>query len=214
MARRGGAGVGGGLTQPLHHQAAAQEESSSSVPCILFLEGWSPGPFLYLQRALKQQWQVRDVDDDDRTSSSSRMTSRSNSRPSSGIRILQPRLDMPPMTCTWCCNVRFAIMMLVWFLYLWAARRMLQRAPVAAVYYQYLILLTLMGLVLMRAIVSEVIRMSIRYNLELVQGLLSKHKNNIVLVVGFSWGAAMGAELVAQGILGSYNNDNDNAVDR
>jgi hypothetical protein len=164
-----------------------------------------------------------DTNENDNNASSRNSTTRTGTAPgagrrsTAGIRILQPSLDMPPVTCTWCCNWRFGVMILALILYIWGARRTCQRVldkhhSTIVVYYQYLVLLTLIGLVLMRAVVSEVIRISVRHNLDMCQRLLAKHKN-IVMVVGFSWGGAIGAELVAQGILGSYyceNNNNNN----
>ena len=46
---------------------------------------------------------------------------------------------------------------------------------------------------------GHVVRYSIQHNVRLCQRLLAQHK--VVLVIGFSWGAAMAAECIAQGIL-------------
>ncbi|KAL7579310.1 hypothetical protein ACA910_013993 [Epithemia clementina (nom. ined.)] len=150
--------------------------SSSSDPCVLILNGWSPGPLWYLKRTLRQQ--------------------------QTSLRIIEPVLDMPPVGIRWCCNTRFALLVALYGYFIWYARHLCAglKSQESPAYYQCLLLSTFMGLVWFRALVSEVVRYSMQRNVDLCQRLLSQN-SNVVLIIGFSWGGAVGAELAAQGLL-------------
>lgn len=163
------------MAKPLYHQ---QQQLQSSLPRpdprVLFLDGWSPGPLVYLGQCLERRY---------------------------GATILLPKLPMPPFSGNWC-EPRFfllsvALVVVPWMLF----RFFIQRVALGAIGQILSVAATLFAtLYCARQLVAYIVRSSIQRGVDICRDLL--HQQKIDLVVGFSWGGAVLAELVVQGLLG------------
>ena len=136
----------------------------------LILGGWSPGPFYYLESYLEHD---------------------------KGYRLVRPALEMPPMTIGWCCQWQVILLLSVYAMFLWFMRQWCRRLrrqdtawPVVGAY-----LLILVATVLwFRILVALAVHSSIQSNVKKCRQLIEDY--NISLVLGFSWGGAVAAELL------------------
>lgn len=142
-------------------------------PYILLVEGWSLGPLAYLRAGLKH----------------------------GRARVLQPRLPMPPLLGLWWYDANFLAMLIALLGFFWVLRKIIQpRADrMSSGAWIVFVALSLSATILwIRLMAAVVVRSAVRRGVETCQKLLEQH--NVVLVVGFSWGGAVLAELLVEAL--------------
>ena len=148
-----------------------QQQQQQHARTALVLGGWSPGPFYYLESFLKEQ----------------------------GFILLKPVIEMPPVTAGWCCTWQAVLLLLgyiafTWFMRRWCRYITRRRHPLGLLgAWAVLLLVTCAWL---RLLVAHAVHASIQYNVRLCQRIMVERR--ISLVIGFSWGGAVAAELLAQ----------------
>jgi len=137
----------------------------------LILGGWSPGPLSYLASFLHDEL---------------------------GYALLQPAIEMPPITWGWCCHSSqtLVLLLVVYGVFVWIVRMWWFRDTHNWRSYTGEVVMVLLGfLAVSRLIVALAVHSSMRYNVELCRQLVAKY--NASLIVGFSWGGAVAAEVLA-----------------
>ena len=138
-------------------------------PVALILGGWSPGPFYYLESFLQDEL---------------------------GFLLLRPPMEMPPVTWGWCCHYSWQMLLLSFTFagFLWLVRVWCKSASSCS--YAAAGVVTFMGtLFWLRLVVACAVHSSMQYNIQLCRRLLVEY--HVSVVVGFSWGGAVAAELLA-----------------
>lgn len=157
-------------TSPCHYSLAEtdQEENSSSttaLPTVLLLRGWTDGPLSHLRSKLYSNEYQCDV--------------------------IEPNLLMPPWRGLWCLDCNFILMFMLCvgvFLSLCLSIRGFDgfgghgTSRISAI-----ILLFCFLCFCIRITVAVVTRSSIAHGVDLC--LKEMRRRNVVLIVGFSWGA-------------------------
>jgi hypothetical protein len=134
----------------------------SARPVVLIVGGWSPGPLMYLKSFL----------------SSHRCS------------IVEPRnLPMPPFPGSWCCDPKVMAMFIVLIVLLWMSSRIHHYAPSVL----WNVVAVVAALVWVRLLALVVVRSSIRKSIQIcLEVIRQQEEGNVnVIVIGFSWGAAV-----------------------
>ncbi|CAB9498677.1 expressed unknown protein [Seminavis robusta] len=145
-------------------------DSSTMKPTVLLLRGWTPGPVYALRNRLQTEF---DCD------------------------VIEPNLLMPPFYGIWCLDTNFLLMLLVcggllWSLVkVWVQFESLER-------FTFLAILVAFGIFWIRLMVAVVARSAIADGVE--KCLKEMRRRNVVLCVGFSWGAGVLTELLTKDI--------------
>lgn len=160
-------------TRPLSSTNAPTEANLLPRRNVLILGGWSPGPLESLEASLAHR----------------------------GCTLVRPRIEMPPMTCGWCCHWHFAGIMAGGSLVLWAlgclVRQPIRQAYGVAWYSLWLFAVVLpTTLLCLRLLVASAVHTAMQANVRLCRNILAAQE--ICLVIGFSWGGAVAAEVLAQ----------------
>lgn len=147
-------------------------------PTILLLEGWTPGPLTHLHKFLKG----------------------GNSTP---YKILEPSLPMPPFVGLWWYDRNVIVMFGGLIGIIWSGCRFL--VQVASAYggtARILCSFAVLAVILfwIRLVACVAVRSSIQRGVDICLQQMRDH--NVVAIVGFSWGGAVLAELMAQGQVG------------
>ena len=148
------------------------DDSFSRHRTALILGGWSPGPFLYLEPFLQDEL---------------------------GFRLLHPSIEMPPVTCGWCCTWQALVLLAAYVGFIWLVRHisLIAREGYGAWASLGSVLLISVGTLLwIRLAASYAIQSAIQFNVNLCQRALLDH--DIDLIIGFSWGGAVAAELLTE----------------
>ena len=116
----------------------------------------------------------------------------------SAYTIVQPRnLPMPPIPGSWCCDVKVLLMAVVLGFLLWASCRLHEYLPGGIIWNLLAIVATFIWF---RYLAAIVVRVSIRKSVQICLDSIRQHDN--VIIIGFSWGGAVVAEMLASGMLG------------
>ena len=183
-----------------NHTGEASSLHDEPTFYVLILNGWSPGPLGYLKHAIRHHFKTNRRTE---PSTATAMSTPACLGSRDVVCILEPALDMPPVTAHWCFNPHFAVwatlytLLVGWTLHL--ACGPFRNSLVTLV--PSLGLSLLVAVLGGRLLVAHVVRRSLQVNVRLCQTLLERYP--ISLVLGFSWGGAVGAELAAQGLLSS-----------
>ena len=174
-------------------------------PVVMLVEGWSLGPLLYLRAGLKR---------------------------GNRVRIIQPRLPMPPLLGWWFWDLNFfglfTIFVVYCLVFVWPFVVILLRegfhddnndnkSPLVAKqsWTKWMLLLVFHLILILGAIrimAAVVVRSSKRKGMEICLREIRDHK--VSVVVAFSWGGAVVTELLAAGYLNNHNDDHvDDNVD-
>ena len=132
-------------------------------PRILILGGWSPGPLHHLKYYLKQKNCV----------------------------VIEPNIPMPPMGCSWCCDVSMFALLAVLGLMMWGCISV-QHTRGAR------LIIVAVSLVLLRRCVAWIVRRSIKRGVQQAERYLPE----VAIVIGFSWGGGIVAELLRRALVG------------
>ena len=134
-----------------------------SLPVVILIGGWSPGPLIYLQRFLQTQKRCNVVE--------------------------LKHLPMPPFPGSWCWDRN--VITMVGGLYL--SFRLISRLEHESSSVRLLILRILFGSMVciwFRFLAAVVVRSSIREGVQLCLKEINRHEGHVVLVA-FSWGGAV-----------------------
>mmetsp|Transcript_1837 Transcript_1837/g.3697 ORF Transcript_1837/g.3697 Transcript_1837/m.3697 type:complete len:332 (+) Transcript_1837:27-1022(+) len=143
---------------------------------IVIVGGWSPGPLGHLEQVLLAE-RCRDV-----------------------VKPKNMNLWMPPFPGIWCCNPYVVLVSFV----LGATIYLSITADVSAVLRLSIVVLALgWG----RLLAALVVRTSIESSIRIIsrEGLAKDIDHNKVFFIGFSWGGAIVAEMIARGMIGGLN---------
>jgi hypothetical protein len=161
------------LESPLQVQSSdASTPNIIMIPTVLFLKGWTPGPIDHLRGRLQKEFSCD---------------------------VVEPDLLMPPFSGIWCWDRNFLLMLgvcggLLWSLvHVWRQFDSWERVA-------FLALIVLFGIFWIRLMVAVVTRSSIADGVE--KCLKEMRRKNVVLCVGFSWGAGVLAELLTRDVPG------------
>jgi hypothetical protein len=133
-----------------------------SLPVVILIGGWSPGPLIYLKRFLQTQQRCN---------------------------VVEPKhLPMPPFPGSWCWD-RGVITMVMWLClsFMLISRLEPESSSVKLI---LRILFGSMVCVWFRFLAAVVVRSSIRKGVQLCREEAYRHEGNIVFVA-FSWGGAV-----------------------
>jgi len=161
------------MMRPLSSDFVAKEEDTGQL-CAVILGGWSPGPLVYVAPYLVQYHHAT---------------------------LIRPSIPMPPVA-NWCAP-RYGLFLIVLVLLFWAGRHIIGDAGKAfgIVGYLFALLAVLVLLVYyIRWMVAEIVRSSVRRGVQMCLEILSEH--HVDIIVGFSWGGAVLAELLVEGLVG------------
>eukprot|EP00977_Amphora_coffeiformis_P017263 scaffold5535_cov180-Amphora_coffeaeformis.AAC.2 len=145
----------------------AQEEANNTKVALI-LGGWSPGPLYYLAPFLQHEL---------------------------GYALLQPAIEMPPVTWGWCCRASSLLLLVVYGGIVWLVRIWCRGTSSWWSYAAAVVVAFLGSLVWLRLLVAQAVHASMQYNLQVCRQLINEY--NVSLVVGFSWGGALAAEILA-----------------
>ena len=132
-------------------------------PRILILGGWSPGPLNHLKNFLQQRNCV----------------------------VIEPSIPMPPMGCSWCCDISMVALVCVVGLMLWGCQIAGSLKNLGMIIGTR-ILLVAVSLVLIRLCIAWLVRRSIDKGVQHAKRFLPP----TTIVIGFSWGGCVAAELL------------------
>lgn len=113
---------------------------------------------------------------------------------------LEPSIPMPPMGCSWCLDIGMAMLAVMIGLTVWAcvilddfikSRAWLAVARLAVI---------VTGLVLSRLCVAATVRGSMQKGVNIASRIL--REQNVAVVIGFSWGGGVLAEMLRLGLVG------------
>lgn len=139
-------------------------------PRILILGGWSPGPLNHLKNYLQHRNCV----------------------------IIEPNIPMPPMGCSWCCDISMLVLLGVVGLMVWGCQALAASMTNLGLLIGTCILLVAVSLVLIRLCVAWLVRRSIDKGVHQAKRFLP----DAALVIGFSWGGCVVAELLRRECIG------------
>lgn len=148
------------------------------IPTVLLITGWTDGPIKYLRNRLQNDLQCN---------------------------IVEPRLLMPPFRGLWCFDMNFCLMCGVVLGLLWGLHKVLfqfesinnEHNPAQQILYFALLFGVLCYWI--RLMVAVVCRSAIADGVEKCLQEIRRQNQNVVLCVGFSWGAGVLAELLSRG---------------
>lgn len=143
---------------------------------IVIVGGWSPGPLHHLKQAV------------------SALGCHEIIEPS------QLNQFMPPFPGLWCCHPAFIIMA-----FMLGATVFLAVTASTTIFLRLLIVLLAFGW--LRILVGVAVRTSIETSIRRIrqEGLEDGKDPNRILLIGFSWGGAVVAEMIARGMVGGVN---------
>ena len=143
---------------------------------IVIVGGWSPGPLGYLKQALSAE---------------------------SCPNVIEPKnmnLFMPPLPGLWCCHpfVLLVILILILMVYLSITSKV-------SIFGR--LLLVVLALACCPMLAGVVVRTSIETSIQIIyREIIDKAiDHNNLLLIGFSWGGAVVAEMIARGMLGGQD---------
>lgn len=148
-------------------------EADRSLVPVLIIGGWSPGPLMYLKRGLRRQ-----------------------------CIFLEPSVPMPPVGCSWCIDKHMLALLCVLAFMSWSCHDMGGRID-----RKWLLFLTRVGivavsLVVIRFLVAGIVRSSVQKGVQIAHQCLQRHRN-VAVIIGFSWGGGVVAEMLRQGLVGN-----------
>mmetsp|Transcript_2652 Transcript_2652/g.6261 ORF Transcript_2652/g.6261 Transcript_2652/m.6261 type:complete len:257 (+) Transcript_2652:2-772(+) len=143
---------------------------------IIIVGGWSPGPLGYLERILSAE-RAHDI-----------------------VHPKKISLWMPPFPGTWCCHPYVLLMTFV-------LGAIIYLSATAYVTIFLRLMMVVLALAWSRLLVGVVVRTSIETSIWMIcrEGLTENIDRDRVLVIGFSWGGAIVAEMIARGMIGGMN---------
>ena len=147
--------------------------SSHRSDVVIILGGWSPGPLLYIENTFVSQ----------------------------GCMILMPTIPMPPMPGSWCCHPKVLLLVVLQVVIYTLLHTFTNGWSFA--------LWTLIDVVIwFRILAAIVVRSSIDRSIQITTNMLleqqqeaNNNKTNVI-IVGFSWGGAVLAEMLAKNMVG------------
>jgi hypothetical protein len=142
-----------------------------SLPVVILIGGWSPGPLIYLQRFLQTQKRCNVVE--------------------------LKHLPMPPFPGSWCWDRN--VITMVGGLYL--SFRLISRLEHESSSVRLLILRILFGSMVciwFRFLAAIVVRASIQKGVKLCREEMNRHEEGNVILVAFSWGGAVSTRMLRQ----------------
>lgn len=151
------------------------DDNTANGVNIMILGGWSPGPLPYLTRGIRRN-----------------------------CHFYQPNIPMPPVGCTWCCDKGFVALLAVLALMSWSCHavgssEIGNRALIAVARFAIVV-----GcLILIRFCIAWIVRGSVQTGISKARALMQQHE--IGLIIGFSFGGAVVAEMVRRGIVGNHS---------
>jgi hypothetical protein len=124
--------------------------------------------------------------------------------------VLSPSIEMPPMTCGWCTHWHVILLFGLYAGFLWIILHSIQ--SFLAVF------LTIIGtMMFVRLLVACAVHQSVQSSIRIYQQLLTEYE--VDLVLGFSWGGAVLAELLTKSqqtltttLQEPFHNDNNVAM--
>mmetsp|Transcript_23177 Transcript_23177/g.52948 ORF Transcript_23177/g.52948 Transcript_23177/m.52948 type:complete len:256 (-) Transcript_23177:164-931(-) len=140
---------------------------------VLILGGWSPGPLPYLQRCFEHS-----------------------------CIFLEPAIPMPPVGFLWCRNrgvlaliatIFFTIQI---FIAIYRTNFVYGARPLCSVF------VVALSVPLLRGCVAWIVRDAVAEGVRLATPLCENRSGGAAVVVGFSWGGHVGAEMLRQGLVG------------
>jgi len=161
------------------------KDKNDDTRYALFLGGWSNGPLPYLQSALPDHY-----------------------------RVIQPSIPIPPIAGGWCWSSRVWGMILVWglinwlllkfFFYVWQSSTLDHRWMVAVLGEFSLLVWNVFWF---RWVVGVIVRTSVQTGCDIVRQTLQHYYPAVDIVIGFSWGGAVLAELLATSTVNDLDDD-------
>mmetsp|Transcript_27613 Transcript_27613/g.42481 ORF Transcript_27613/g.42481 Transcript_27613/m.42481 type:complete len:246 (-) Transcript_27613:280-1017(-) len=114
---------------------------------------------------------------------------------------IEPSIPTPPVGCSWCLDKSVLALAIVLIIMFWSSGRVF----VAHGLQSMILRLATMGICvfLVRLCVAGIVRGSVAKGVRVVKRTLQQNRDNVKIVVGFSWGGGVVAELIRQGVVGS-----------
>lgn len=160
--------------------AAHPPRNDDTNRTALILGGWSPGPLWYLVPYLQNELGFRNIIQPDRL------------------------LEMPPMTCGWCCRSKSLILVSsIYTVFLWWMRRQLLLGAGHSFSFRLAVIAGILcgTLLWLRMLLAFAVHTSIQHNVKVCRRILNQYHNSnesdIFVMLAFSWGGAVAAELLA-----------------
>jgi hypothetical protein len=133
-----------------------------SLPVVILIGGWSPGPLIYLKRFLQTQQRCN---------------------------VVEPKhLPMPPFPGSWCWDINVIAMVTGLCLSFWLISRLEPESSSVRLILK--ILFGSMVCIWFRFLAAVVVRSAIRKGVQLCHNEINRHEGHVILVA-FSWGGAV-----------------------
>mmetsp|Transcript_4161 Transcript_4161/g.6499 ORF Transcript_4161/g.6499 Transcript_4161/m.6499 type:complete len:244 (-) Transcript_4161:278-1009(-) len=113
---------------------------------------------------------------------------------------LEPSIPMPPVGCLWLLDWTVLAIVIVVALELWGFHRLILFSSRTAFLVPTLIVIVILLILTLRLSVALVVRKSISKAINIAMNHMER--NNIAVIVGFSWGGGVVAEMLVRGIVG------------
>ena len=115
-------------------------------------------------------------------------------------RFIEPSIPMPPVGCSWCLDICMAMLGAVIGLTVWACITLENYIKGRAWLALARLTVIITGLVLSRLCVAGIVRGSMQKGVNIASRIL--REQNVAVVIGFSWGGGVVAEMIRLGLVG------------